>query len=312
MGPEHGFEGCILGLAIGDALGYPTEFLSLDEIRDQYGPFGVTDFEPSGFHPPGTYTDDTQMSIAVAKALIEAGDKPIDELMPVMGRHFAEWSESPENNRAPGVTCMTACRKLVVGVGWRDSGVAGSKGCGSAMRAAPIGLYYHQGLDRVVEMAAASSVVTHGHPTAVAAAAGTAVAVALLLNETQPADLLDRLLEQTGHLDGDYATKIGQVRDTPGMDPDEAMAMLGEAWVGEEALADALYCFLRSPDDYGQTVLTGANTAGDSDSIACIAGAFSGAYNGIDAIPQAWRHGVEDSELLHDLAGALWRKRWQS
>lgn len=252
------------------------------------------------------------MSIAVTSALVEAGDKPIDELMPVMARHFAEWSVSPENNRAPGITCMTACQKLVDGFDWRDAGVKESKGCGSAMRAAPIGLYYHQDIDRVIEVAAASSVITHGHPTGVAAAAGAAVTVALLLNETQPAELLDQLLELTGHLDGDYAAEIRQVRDALMMDPDEAMAMLGEAWVGEEALADALYCFLRSPNDCRQTVLAGANTAGDSDSIACIAGAFSGVYNGIDAIPQAWRDRVENSELLHDLAGALWRKRWQS
>ena len=70
------FQGAVLGLAIGDALGRPTEFLgTLDEIREKFGPAGVTDLEADG-HPPGTYTDDTQMSLAVARALIWAGHSP--------------------------------------------------------------------------------------------------------------------------------------------------------------------------------------------------------------------------------------------
>jgi ADP-ribosylglycohydrolase len=81
--------------------------------------------------------------------------------------------------------------------------------------------------------------------------------------------------------------------------------VLGEAWTGDEAVASALYCFCRSPDDFRTTVLTGANTIGDSDSIACIAGAISGAYNGLETIPEHWRQNVEDSEMLHHLAPDL-------
>jgi len=299
------FEGCMLGLAIGDALGYPTEFLSLSEIRARYGPAGVQEFESSGFHPPGSYTDDTQMSIAVAQALVEAGDRPLDALMTVMARHFVAWSESPKNDRAPGATCMTGCGNLANGVHWREAGVAESKGCGSAMRAAPIGLYYWRDLDRVVEVATASSLLTHGHPTAVAAAAGAAVAVALLVAHTAPKDLLAGVLAEIQHLDADCAQKLREVGDVLALDPDEAIARLGEAWVGEEAVADALYCFLRSPSDFRRTVRTGANTQGDSDSIACIAGALSGANNGIHAIPDHWRQQVENAELLRSLGRAL-------
>jgi len=301
---EDKIHGCILGLAIGDALGYPTEFISLSKIHEQYGPNGVTDFKPSCDHPVGTFTDDTQMTIAVAEALIEAGRRDIDTLMRVMGKRFVEWAESPDNDRSPGATCLAGCHNLSQGNHWRDAGIKDSKGCGSAMRAAPIGLFYHD-IDRVVEVACASSLLTHAHPTGIAAAAGAAVAVRLLLDETPPGDLITRLIERTGHLDRDYRNKIIQVKDVLSETPADAMDVLGEAWIGEEAVACALFCFLRSPEDYTKTVLTGVNTSGDSDSIACIAGGLSGAFNGIKKIPTTWLERVEKSDSLRDLASRI-------
>jgi ADP-ribosylglycohydrolase len=84
---------------------------------------------------------------------------------------------------------------------------------------------------------------------------------------------------------------------------------LGEGWVGEEAVALALYCFLRYPNNYAKMVIRAANTNGDSDSIACIAGSISGAYLGIDAIPSDWTSRIEKSDYLADLAMRLEAKR---
>lgn len=110
------FEGCILGLAIGDALGAPTEFINtMDAIRRTFPPDGVRGFEEWS-HPAGTYTDDTQMSLAVARALVEAGHRDLDDLMGGMAREFVAWSESPDNDRAPGNTCLAGCERLAAGV----------------------------------------------------------------------------------------------------------------------------------------------------------------------------------------------------
>jgi ADP-ribosylglycohydrolase len=86
-------------------------------------------------------------------------------------------------------------------------------------------------------------------------------------------------------------------------------SLLGEGWVGEEAVALALYCFLRNTDSYEKVVIRGANTNGDSDSIACIAGSISGAYLGIDAIPPEWVRKIEKSPYLEDLAQRLAAKK---
>ena len=90
--------------------------------------------------------------------------------------------------------------------------------------------------------------------------------------------------------------------------PEEVLCadVLGESWVGEEAVASALFCFCRSPKDYRETVTAAANTVGDSDSIACIAGSISGAYNGIQSIPNTWRTRIENSEYLHEVAADLY------
>jgi ADP-ribosylglycohydrolase len=75
--------------------------------------------------------------------------------------------------------------------------------------------------------------------------------------------------------------------------------------VAEEAVIMALYCFLKNPDDFLATIRLGANTEGDSDSIACIAGGLSGAYLGIRALPTAWVSRLEKSEYLADVAKRL-------
>jgi len=77
-------------------------------------------------------------------------------------------------------------------------------------------------------------------------------------------------------------SKVSGCLDRP--DEEKALNYLGEGWIGEEAVGLALYCFLKHPNDYKKSALRGANTNGDSDSVACIAGGISGAYFGVAAI----------------------------
>jgi ADP-ribosylglycohydrolase len=303
------FQGCIVGLAIGDALGRPAEFLhTLAAIYARFGTEGVTDLEPDG-HPAGTFTDDTQMSLCVARALVRAGHAPLDTLMSDMAKEFVEWSRSAENDRAPGTTCMAGCRNLGRGIGWQEAGIVGSKGCGSAMRTAPIGLLYHDNERKLIAVARASSLPTHGHPTALASAATTALLTAWAVRRETPAEYPKRLACVMRQMNGgeQVAALVEKVPDLLQRRPEEVLCSgaLGEAWTGDEAVASALYCFYRSPEDYRETVLTGANTVGDSDSIACIAGAISGAYNGLDAIPKKWRAEVENASYLLQISAEL-------
>jgi ADP-ribosylglycohydrolase len=203
---------------------------------------------------------------------------------------------------------MEGCDKLARGVNWHDAGVAESKGCGSAMRVAPIGLYYRD-LDRVVEVARASSLLTHAHPAALDAAAAAALMVAMALRGSTPKQMFDEVEARCCELSADFALAWRRIPTMVSQAPEKALAKdgLGEGWDGEEAVASAMYCFWRSPDDFEDAVLTAINTDGDSDSIGAITGSVVGARLGIHAIPSTWRNAVEDSVYLHELGLRLYR-----
>ena len=186
-------KGIIYGLAIGDALGYPTEFMSLSRIKEKYGPLGIQDLSKI----PALFTDDTQMSIAIAEALIKSGGKDIESVMEAVSDEFIKWYHSPENNRAPGKTCLPGFANMERGDHWSESGVARSKGCGSAMRAAPIGYLYQNDPEKLKEVAHASGICTHGHPTGNAACIGSAYLVKLALDGVKPEEMIPALLNFT-------------------------------------------------------------------------------------------------------------------
>ena len=142
-------SGCLFGLAYGDALGKPTEFMTVAEIHQRYGPTGPRELEGE----PALVTDDTQMALAVGTALLSASEVSPDALEPLLRARFVQWAASPDNDRAPGTTCLSACGDLSLGVSWTQATVTGSKGCGANMRVAPVGLVPGYDLDSMAGVA---------------------------------------------------------------------------------------------------------------------------------------------------------------
>jgi DNA ligase (NAD+) len=319
------FRGCLIGLAVGDALGHPTEFISsVSRIKQRYGERGIVDFDRAGPHPPGTFTDDTQMTIAVARALALAGHRPLDDLMTLMAAEFVAWARHPSNNRAPGGTCLAGCRHLEQGAHWKHAGIKGSKGCGAAMRAAPVGLFFANDDDALLRVAAAQSVLTHSHPTGIASSVAAAAPVAWLARGNgidgiigftrQMVERVDEALLLEFGADPEAARSIGNREQLERLDRLEAVldedhedvcALLGGAWVGEEATVTALWCFLKAKGDFGESIRRGATSSGDSDSIACIAGSFAGTLHGFENLGSPLRDRVERVDDLLLLADEL-------
>ncbi|SPD74797.1 ADP-ribosylglycohydrolase [uncultured Desulfobacterium sp.] len=297
-------KGIIYGLAIGDALGRLTEFKSLPQIMSVFGRDGITDLPD-----PALYTDDTQMSIAIAEALIKAGYQDIASIMTAVRDEFIKWRHSPENNRTPGNACLTGISNMEKGLHWAESGVTGSKGCGSAMRVASIGYLYQKDPEKLKDVAKSTGICTHRHQTADAACIGAAYLIKLALDGISPDQMITELLSFTEGISREFDKAILKIEECLNWeDEEEALKYLGEGWIGEEAVALALYCFLRYPDDYKKVVIRGANTNGDSDSIACIGGSISGAYLGVGAIPDDWIQRIEGFDYLGDLATRLAKK----
>lgn len=322
--------GSLFGLAYGDALGKPTEFLTVTEIVRRYGPAGPRELEGD----PALVTDDTQMALAVAWALHDAPAYTAEAVEPLLRQRFLDWAASPENNRAPGMTCLRACAELSRGTRWQQATVAGSKGCGANMRVTPVGLL-DVDLDTLAGLAQLQAGLTHGHPTGLAASELTAYAVRLLRDGAAlpalPGLLTERAREQRTVYRGEW---LGDLWQRPGVtDPAEFIArgwddclrvlgrleaalarpddggdpcrLTGEGWIAEEALATALLCALRHPDEPVAALARGATTAGDSDSIAALAGAFLGAAYGMAAWPAGWSARIEYADQLTALADPL-------
>ncbi len=302
---QEAAQAILFGLALGDALGYPTEFLSLAQIRDRYGPDGIQ--EPPD---PALYSDDTQMTLAVTEAVLDAGpDAELDVLMDAVGQRFRQWAHSPENNRAPGKTCMTGIARYESGLHWSEAGLVDSKGCGSAMRVATLGYLYQHDPERLKAVAIATSQITHRHPTALAAAVAAAYLVKLALDGAAPETYIRQTLAFTDGMSDELEYALLRVGHVLGWTNEEAaLEHIGQGWTGEEAVALALYCILRYPENrfgnYVACVRRAANTAGDSDSIACIAGGIMGARLGLSSVPPQW---IERCENRHNLINLAWR-----
>ncbi|MEU2733446.1 ADP-ribosylglycohydrolase family protein [Streptomyces griseoviridis] len=329
--------GSLLGLALGDALGFPTEFNDVPSILAKCGPWREMELPGRAF-----VSDDTQMTLAVADALRTAMDRGVlapESLEGPLRQEFGAWYRSPENNRAPGRTCLTACGLLEDGNRrWQDASQIGSKGCGANMRVAPVGLAPGLSDEQRAGAAQLQSALTHGHPTALAASDLTARAVHLLAQGVQPADLTVELRAYAvAHRTRYRHDWLGDLW-TRGQDPsperfaargwDECLAILdrlqeavtdvspetdpclatGAGWIAEEALATGLLCFLWFPGDPLTALRRAACTSGDSDSIACLTGAFAGAHLGDGAWPTPWTERIEHGSELTAL-GALWDDR---
>lgn len=332
--PKQPATGALLGLALGDALGFPTEFGDVPSILVKCGPWREMELPERAF-----VSDDTQMTLAVGRALrtaMDRGDVTPRGLEGPLRAEFTDWYRSPENNRAPGGTCLRACELLTDRHrAWQDASQRGSKGCGANMRVAPIGLAPGLSGEQRAGAAQLQAALTHGHPTALAAADLTAHAVHLLAQGTDPAGLVGRLrsyaLEQRTHYDhawlGDLWTRaqdpgpehfiargwdecleildrLGEALRTASPETDPCLAT-GEGWIAEEALATGLLCFLLFPDEPVTALRRAACTAGDSDSIACLTGAFAGARLGAGAWPADWAERIEYRGDLLAL-GTLW------
>jgi ADP-ribosylglycohydrolase len=328
-------SGCLFGLAYGDALGKPTEFLTVAEIEHRYGPGGPRELDGD----PALVTDDTQMTLAVGWALHEASAadprRPDPQrLAELLRQRFLAWAISPDNNRAPGNTCLRACADLSLGVAWQQASVAGSKGCGANMRVAPVGLVPGYDLDTLAGIAQLQAGLTHGHPTALAASELTAYAVRVLREGADLAGVGGLLRARCHEQRLVYRQEwLGPLWQRPGIDSagqfiargwDECLTVLdrlddalaagddggdpclrtGAGWVAEEAMATGLLCAVRHADDPVGGLARAAATSGDSDSIACLAGAFLGAAHGMSRWPAGWAARIEYADQLAVLADA--------
>ncbi len=294
------FIGCLVGSAVGDALGSTFEgFLSLSLNSESFF---------------GRWTDDTHMMIGVAESLIANRGFEGNH----MARTFIEnYEQEPWRGYASGPPKVF--RWIKSGVAWNEAakqlfGGTGSFGNGAAMRVAPVGLFYYDNMEKLRATAYSQSQITHTHELGMEGAALQAYAVALAV-KTSPSCNFDPhafLAELKNFTNNEvYRMKLERMRKllADAADKSTVVRKLGNGVEAHNSVPTAIYCFLHNWSSFEGSIRYAISLGGDADTIAAMTGAISGAYHGVEAIPERWRNKLERKEYIENLAEKLWEIR---
>ena len=337
------FRGCLVGGAIGDALGYPVEFMKTSQILAKYGPDGITRYDR--MRGMARISDDTQMTLFTATGLLFGQTRGMMRGIGGNGCGFiwnayldwfatqskffplpddypkVSWLVNVEDffhRRAPGTTCMSVLERR--NPGSVEEPINEKKGCGGVMRVAPIGIYFVDNefwsTDEIDMAGAEAAALTHGHELGYIPAAALVHIVSGLASgrftEILPAvqdamETIKRLFTEAAHMN-DFLAIIQRAIDLAEQDWDDLYAIheLGMGWVAEETLAISVYCALKYPNDFEKAMIAAVNHDGDSDSTGAVTGNILGAYMGYDAIPEFYKKDLELHDIILEVADDLY------
>lgn len=291
------YQGCLLGLASGDAVGTTVEFRAKDSFTPLTtmqggGPFNLK---------VGQWTDDTSMALCLAQSLVtckgfDAGDQ--------MNRYLNWWrwgyfSSTGECFDIGGTVARALGKFALDGNPYAGSEAPDTAGNGSLMRLAPAVLYYYLDRQQALEFAEASSRTTHAAPEAIASCR---LFAQYLLNALSGKDKEETLsaLEELPPQENLRQIALGSYRQKP------RSAIHGTGYC-VQSLEAALWCFYHGAD-FEETILLAANLGDDADTTAAIAGQLAGAFYGVEGIPEAWRDRLWQYEDIDALARQLLEK----
>ena len=342
---QENFVACLLGGAIGDALGAPIEFMSIVQIKESFGSSGVTGYVEYK-DGKGEFTDDTQMTLFTAEGLLRSWQrqaaKGITSII-VVGYHaYLRWLHTQGisidrskiiegvydiekgwliqrkelfKKRAPGNTCISALQSGIIGE--IDNPINNSKGCGGIMRVAPVGLLFPGMNNESFKVACDMAAITHGHPSGYLSAGFFASVISdLAIGEELESAIKNALIileKWEGCSETQNAVEYAldlyeESKSIMKSEPEripQLLEKLGGGWVGEEALAISLFCSLIYKNDFRKGVLASVNHSGDSDSTGSITGNILGLINGLNAIPEEWIVNLRYSDIVREIGKDL-------
>jgi poly(ADP-ribose) glycohydrolase ARH3 len=285
---------------VGDALGAPFEGryrVGIEEIKSVAEKRDVL-----------IYTDDTHMMIGVAESLIRCKGFDGEDMAQTFVKNY---EVEPFRGYGPGPPSIF--RLIRSGQPWDKAAErlygGGSYGNGSAMRVAPIGVFYHNRLDKLEEITYKSSQITHAHNLGKEGAALQAYAIALATNlepslSFSRSDFLAKLSTCTKQ--DIYEQRLKKVVALlTEQNKGKIVAELGNGIEAFNSVPTAIFSFLLHYDSFSEAVLYAVSLGGDTDTIGAMTGAISGAYLGIESIPDSWKEKLENMPYIDELAREL-------
>ncbi len=318
------FQGCLLGVAIGDTLGHPFEGKLRSQIYSYFDDFD--DFIQKNKSIFRTYTDDTQLTLHTAEALIKGDGFKIEQVID----EYINWLDDPPIG--PGYGCISSIRKLKSGVPWKEA-ASNSGGNGTTMRIAPVGLYFCKDPKALKATAIKSSVITHAHPAASAGAVVIASAIAFLLDKNPEngfsideffevitnsiANSQDEVCEEFIKILNKLKSKLnvpiesGLIKFSQAgvKSPYFIEDYLGQAFVHPYTISTvicAIFIFLKRLTSFKECIFELATAGGDSDTVGAIGGSLAGSYFGIQNIPPDLIKLVKNSKKILKISEELY------
>jgi ADP-ribosylglycohydrolase len=314
---EH-LKASLFAGAMGDALGWPIEFRTLDKIKSEYGPLGCTKLIKNAYGIVEV-SDDTQMTLFTLEGIVNfLYLKQYTSLNESIYQSYLRWyktqtekyKSAPSSSfdlmsyqelffqRAPGITCKSALASGIMGTFKKP--INNSKGCGAVMRAAPIGYFFDA--DQAFDHGCASGAITHGHPLGYLSAGALAYLMSKIFDGEELKSCVSQTIKKlalipTAEIQVKLLKLAMELSESDQSDI-QCILNLGEGWVGEEALAIAVYCSLKYPNDLQKALVASVNHDGDSDSTGSITGNILGATLGMNAIKKDWLQFLEVTELV--------------
>lgn len=307
-------QASLLGLAIGDALGQPFEFLQPASIVKTGWQGDFINRNVKRERNPGDWTDDTKMALCIADSIVsEKKLNPED-----IAKRYVEWYRSGDL-RGIGIRCESSIMNLVQGVSYLESGKKENSklkptfktisdanlgdfcGNGTVMRVAPIGIAFHKDRQLLKEAAHADATITHDHADARDASWAVASIIADIIEGADISDAIFAAME----LDFEYnhvPTMMlkGFELAQEDIDPFAAAGQMGSRGTAHQTLGTAVYAIFKEAEVFHPSLVTSILMGGDTDTRAAIVGAILGA-KGIDTIPKFLVEQVEDTKRLQDL-----------
>ncbi|MER6993476.1 ADP-ribosylglycohydrolase family protein [Saccharopolyspora hirsuta] len=316
---------CLLGGALGDALGSPVEYAQLDDIRAEFGQAGVS--EPP---PQALLGDATQMALFTGEGYLHAWTtgnsggpwRPVESTAAAYRRWLITQQEDkpqpgatgllaePElyASRAPGLTSLRALQEPELGTPDRPRN--SSKGCGGVDRSAPLGLA--PTAEMAYQLACQCAALTHGGVGGWASAGALALIVHLVaVQERKLPAAVDQAAGRVLREDAETANALAEAATLARLGASVGhIERLGQGWIGPEALAIGVYCALAlpKPDQFADALRLAVNHSGHSDSTAAVTGSILGARHGTAVLPRHWLARLELADVIerigHDLGAS--------
>lgn len=337
------FTGCLLGGAVGDALGYPVDNFDRSEIIARYGKNGIKAPEIDKNHGCALISDETQMTLFTAEGIMWADSlgakQELSSYTTYVFYSYQRWLYTQEEMlasreyahvldkngefqsmlmgddmhcfRDPSSDClMTLKRAAAHGYGRLTHKINDCKDFSGVMRVAPAGLYFCRDSERAFRMAAEFAAITHTHPTGYLAAGAFGAIIAELIAGGDIEEAVDVAMYILKGYDGCMETyralDYARSLDAGSAPPLEAVSCLGKGASAEEALSIAVYCALCHSENAENALLLSVNHDGNSNSTGSICGNIMGAYLGAKALPKKWLKKLELAQLITEISDKLY------